>query len=141
MRPFSGPDGASGDFNAAGSIAFQDPGNYIHETIDGAWNQFFSLPSFSILSGQDAEDILCSPFASPAILSEFTGDGDLNLQLTGSETLIGGGAAFSQNDATFDASCEVTYFYTVPEPSSFALLVAGFGIMLTRRTTRKLFNR
>lgn len=144
----SGPDDASGQVNASGSIIVQDPGNniYLFGNLYGAWEGNFFLPSYASCGGEDVGYTIGPPYPSydsPAVLSEFTGDGDFSFQVTGSQSVFASypGVNVDINSATILANADVIYTYTVPEPRTFSLLVVGFGMMLIRRTGRKLLTR
>lgn len=139
----SGPGGAQGAVTAVGGVTIQDPGNYISSPSDltEIYQLNYSLPSVSSGNGGD---ISGGPggiaYDSPAVLSEFTGNGNVNFQVTEfqygyASDEFGGDITFNI-DGRLSPEVDVTYNYTVPEPGSVSLLVVGFGIMLARRKVR-----
>lgn len=144
----SGPAGAYGQVHAIGSIVMQDPGNNINLSANlyGAWDQSFCTPSQSSCSGTDIGDTVGPPYPaynSPAVLGEFTGNGNFSFQVTGAQSIYADapGVNIDINDANLTANAYVTYDYTVvPEPSFSSLVLIGFGLMLTRRKSRNLLK-
>lgn len=140
-----GPAGASGQVEASGSVIVQDPGNNISisHNLYGSWEGNYSLPTVPNCNGADAGYTPAAlSYDGPAVLSEFTGNGNFNLLITGSQSVgLMGPGSLEIDSASLDTFAGVTYVYTVPEPGSCALLVVGFGIMLTRRSMRKLLDR
>jgi hypothetical protein len=137
----SGPSGASGEFHVTGSMTLQDPGNYIYvSSLVGTWNGDFLLPSKPGTSGNEAPGQWFPSSSDPACLSEFTGDGNVNLLFTMSQEVYGfsvpPGVTLSITGGRFTVEDSVTYNYTVPEPSCVSLVVIGFGLMLARRKSR-----
>jgi len=83
-------------------------------------------------------------YTSSPILSEFTGFGNIildagTLTTTGVFYTGGSAAAIQASDANLTGT--VTYTYTVPEPSTYALLFGGLGLLfLVHRTRRTAFR-
>jgi hypothetical protein len=139
----SGPVNASGNIAANADITFQDPGMNINRNFGLSWEGHFSLPSSAGVGGVGNNfDLAPVSYNSPAVLSEFTGNGNFNLQVAGSQSFsqISGPAVSIDNiqNASFNGSAVVTYDYTaVPEPSACSLLVIGSGMMLIAQKSWK----
>ena len=137
---FSGPSGVSGHFDLYEQTTFQDSGNNIDVSIGNAWTCYFST-SAGTSSGSSSPGSAFFSYNSPAVLSEFTGDGNFSFQVTGSQhadtTFAPPGVTANITDGNFGADATVTYIYTVPEPGSASLLVVGLGLTLAWRTAKK----
>lgn len=132
----SGPDGASGSSDIEEQTIFQDPGNNIYEVINNEWTCYFSLPRYDP-GGSSEPGTYNVTYDSPAVLSEFTGTGNFDLGVTGTQHadsfMVPPGVTVDITDGDFGADAIVNYIYTVPEPGCASLLAVGFGLMLASR--------
>ncbi len=110
-------------------------------TVDNA-SPFDSVIDFVGPSGKShlglgAASTVMSMTTSPADLALFTGPGTISLPLTamGTSSASGAGNLLLLFNTFASAEAEITYDYTLPEPSTCCLLC--IGALLVRRRTRR----
>src|ERR1700743_899492 len=111
----SGPDGANGSFFVNETTTFKDAGNNLDASIGNNWQGNFSLPNYYTHIGSSSPGTISQTYDSPSILSEFTGLGIFDLQITASQgigSLLPPGVTAGITDGNFGADLWLTYNYT-----------------------------
>lgn len=106
--------------------------------ITGNW----VTPSFDLVGGQSVHSVIgpvtnsqTLTFSLPSDLSAFIGTGNVSASLSAlsNQKLTAGGNAKLGTDVTVDGYAIVTYTYDaaapVPEPETYAMLLAGLGLV------------
>ena len=136
----SGPNGAAGDSSISELGTMHDSGNNISLSIGNNWECYIDMPYYTPSGSSEPGETLAS-YNSPAVLSEFTGNGNFSLEVDGSQSAspVFGSSGVDVNitDGDFSTSVYLTYDYTVPEPGSVSLMVIGFGLMLASRKAKR----
>jgi hypothetical protein len=134
------PDSSSsGTATTELQMTVQDAGNNLAPFFTVYSPSFpYSLgPGGSISSGLlTASNGSDNTYTSAPVLAEFTGLGDASLNAsTFTQTLLANTGGNTNSSQVTDASLNgtVTYVYSVPEPASLGLILAGLPLLAARR--------